>query len=152
MLNVNEVWQRVVQLPQFQGQRITDYLLQAWGLTQQLTTGATLDNIPLTFATGAIIVGMTGGARPDSQAATQQYGPGNDLYRISISDQSSTRKIVGTSKLLGTAVFGPFNDLFPAREIIVPPNQSLIFGFTNQTTSTINIDIVAHLLVPNRIS
>lgn len=156
MLNVNEVWARVSQLPAYQGRKLADFVIQAWDINQQLTTsagaGGIVDNQPVTFAAGAIIVGVGVAARPNGQAATQTYPPGGDLFKISIADQQSNRSIIGRTKAIASSVFGVFNDLFPAKELIIPTNGSLIYGFENMTTSTIDITITHHLLVPAAIS
>jgi hypothetical protein len=112
----------------------------------------TVDNQPVTFASGAIIIGMCGAARPNGQTALQTYPPGNDLYQLSISDAGSNRSIIGRSKAIATSVFGVFNDLFPAKEIVVPTNNSLNFGFQNMTSTALDITITSHLLVPAAIS
>lgn len=157
MLNVNEVWARVSQLPAYRDRKLADFVIQAWDINQQLTTsagaGGTADNQPVTFAAGAIIVGIGGAARPNGQAATlADYAPGNDLYKISIADQQSNRSIIGRTRAIASSVFGNLNDLFPAKEIIIPTNGTLIYSFENLTTSTIDITITHHLLVPAAIS
>jgi hypothetical protein len=156
MLNVNEVWARVSQLPQFRGKTLDQFVIQAWDLNVSLGSNAgasgTVDNQPVTFAAGAIILGMAGAARPNGQTALQTYPPGNDLYQISISDAANNRSIVGRAKAIATSVFGVYNDLFPAKEIIVPLNNSLNFGFQNMTSTALDITITSHILVPAAVS
>lgn len=156
MLNVNEVWARVSQLPMYRGKSLAEYVIQAWDINISLpsnaTAAGTVDNQPQTFASGAIILGMCGAARPNGQTALQTYPPGNDLYQISISDATGTRLIIGRSKAIASSVFGQFNDLFPAKEIIVPNNNSLNFGFQNMTSTALDITITSHILVPAAVS
>jgi hypothetical protein len=156
MLNVNEVWARVSQLPEYQGKKLSQYVIQAWDINVSLGSNAgasgTVDNQPVTFAAGAIILGMCGAARPNGQTALVQYPPGNDLFQISIADAASNRSIIGRSKALATSVFGVYNDLFPAKEIIVPSNNSLNFGFQNMTSTALDITITSHILVPAAVS
>lgn len=156
MLNVNEVWQRISQIAPYKGRQLSDYVIQAWtinfSLPSNATAAGTIDNQPQTFASGAVILGMAGAARPNGQTALQTYPPGNDLYQISISDATGTRLIVGRSKAIATSVFGIYNDLFPAKEIIVPNNNSLNFGFQNMTSTALDITITSHILVPAAVS
>src|SRR5882757_1490507 len=148
MLNIDRVWSRVSQLPQYRGKKLSDFILQDVTYSTQLTTGQALANQPVIFPAGAILVGGRAGAAIPGVAATQTGRDGLDMFTVAIADQQTQRNIVGTTQMLASAVFGRFNDQFPAKEIIVPVNGGLLYSFTNLTTTTINIYFTHDCLVP----
>lgn len=149
MLDLERVWQRVSQAPALRGRNISDFIYQGLVLNLSLTTGAVASNQTQNFPSGAIILGVGAAAQVASQAATQTYRPGLDLFSVAIDYQTGGRSIVGTAQGIGSAVFGPYGDQFPRKEILVPTNATLVYSVTNLTTSTITVSFVHHCLVPN---
>lgn len=148
MLNIDRVWSRVSQLPQYRGKKLSDFILQDVTFSTQLTTGQALPNQPVIFPAGAIMVGARAGAEQNAVAATVVGRDGLDMFKLAIADQQTQRNIVGTAQAVASSVFGRFNDQFPAKEIIVPVNGGLLYSFTNLTTTTINIYLSHDCLVP----
>lgn len=148
MLNVDRVWARVSQRPEMRGQK-----LSAWGYQgvvlqyNGLTTGQEIDNQKANFPSGAIILGITMSASPESQAATQTNRPGLDMFAFNLQFQQN-RTLVGQAKSIASAVLGQLGDQFPASEIIIPTNGFLLYGFLNLTTTTLDLAVTHHCLVP----
>lgn len=148
MLNIDRVWSRISQLQQYRGKKLTDFMLQQITYATQLTNAQVVGNQVVTFPAGAIVVGIRGGSNLDLAVATQTTREGLDLFKLSIVDQQNNRSIVGAAQVIATAVFGPFNDQCPAKELIIPAQGGLIYSFTNLTTSTIDLYIAHDCLVP----
>jgi hypothetical protein len=151
MLNIDRVWSRVSQLPNYRGKKITDFILNQINYATQLTTGQASPNNVVTFPAGAIVVGVRAGACLDAAVATQTTRDGLDLFKLSIADQQTGRAISGTLQAMASAIFGRFNDQFPAKELIIPAQGGLLYSLTNLTTSTIDVFISHDCLVPNAI-
>lgn len=154
MLNVDRVWSRVSQLPGFKNRKLSDFVIQVIDLNFTLTTGATSPQTPVNLPAGMVIIGVIAGARVDAQLGTTQQSPGLDMFSVAIDYQATARSIVGPggSNLgLGSAVFGPFGDQFPGKELVIPVQGSLLYTVKNQTTSTIDVTFAHHGLVPGSI-
>src|ERR1043165_8029430 len=136
VLNIDRVWSRVSQLDKYRRKKLADFILQNVTYAAQLTTGQVVANQVVAFPAGAIIVGGRAGAAAPGAAATQTYRDGLDMFTVSIADQQTQRNIVGTTQVLGSALYGRFNDQFPAKELIVPVNGGLLYSVTNLTTTT----------------
>ena len=148
MLNIDRVWQRASQRPEFRGKKITDFGLQAIVLRQNgITPGQVIPNIQRNFPNGGILVGMTGMATLATQDGTLPDN-GLDLFALSIEYQQQ-RSIVGTSNAIAESVFGRNNDQFPAMELYIPTNGMLLFTLESLIiTNNISVTIVSHCLVP----
>jgi hypothetical protein len=153
MLNIDRVWSRVSQLPGFKGRKIGEFVLQVIDLNFTLLTAAVSPQTPVNMPAGMIVVGVCAAARLDAVAGTQTSSPGLDMFRVAIDYQATARSIVGpgTNRGLGSAVFGPFNDRFPAKELVIPVQGSLLYTVENMTTSTIDVTFSHHGLVPGAI-
>ena len=148
MIPIEQAWFRVSQRPEYRGKQLSDFMYQGITYTTQLTSLQAVSAQPVVFPSGAIIVGVVGGAQINNQLATQQGRLGLDMFTVAVSDGSNNRVIVGTAQSQASTVYGPYGDQFPAREIVLGPNTSLQYSFTNLTTSTINIYLTHHCLVP----
>lgn len=151
MLNVDRVWSRVSQLPGFRGRKLGEFIIQVIDLNFALTTGQTSAQTPVNLPAGMIILGVMAAARVNGQAGTTAQSPGLDMFRVAIDYQATNRSIVGTTRGLGSAVFGHFGDQFPGKELIVPVQGSLLYTCENMTTSTIDVTFSHHGLVPGAI-
>jgi len=126
MIDVDRAWAR--QAWRFPGRKLSDFRLQGITYSVSLATGGTSQNQPVNFGAGSILLGIVAGARPSAQAATQTYGPGLDLFTTAFIYQADSRSIVGTTEALGSTVFGPYGDQFPALEIVMPQNTSILYN------------------------
>jgi hypothetical protein len=152
MLNVDRVWSRVSQLPGFKGKRLADFILQVINLNFTLTTQQVSAQTPVNLPAGMVLLGVIGAARLSAVAATQTSSPGLDLFRVAIDYQATSRSIVGPgTRGLGSAVFGPFGDQFPGKELVVPIQGSLLYTVENATTSTIEVTFAHAGLVPSAV-
>jgi len=151
MLNVDRVWSRVSQLPGFRGRKLSEFVLQVINLNFTIASQVTAPQTPVNLPAGMIILGVIAAARLDAVAGTQTSSPGLDMFRVAIDYQATSRSIVGTTRGLGSAVFGPFGDQFPAKELVVPVQGSLLYTVENMTTSTIDVSFEHHGLVPGAI-
>lgn len=155
MLNVDRVWSRVSQLPAFKGKRLADFIHQTINLNFTLTSQQIGAQTPVNLPAGMIVIGITAAARISlsaAVAATQQQSPGLDMFRVAIDYQGQGRSIVGPgTKGIGSAVFGPYGDQFPAKELVIPIQGALLYTPENMTTSTIDITFAHHGLVPSAI-
>jgi hypothetical protein len=153
MLNVDRVWSRVSQLPGFKGRKLNEFVIQVINLNFTLLTAAISPQTPVNLPAGAIILGVGAAARLDAVAGTQTSSPGLDMFRVAIDYQATARSIVGpgANRGLGSAVFGQYGDLFPAKELVIPVQGSLLYTVENMTTSTIDVTFSHHCLVPGAI-
>lgn len=155
MLDIDAVLYRVLQLPGFQDKRPSDFIEQTIGANYSLAalsggTYGSVSNQTMQFPTGAIIVGMTGGASIVGAAASTITRSGLDMFTIAI-NYNQQRSIVGPGQVLGSTLFGPYNDLFPSKEIIVPTSGSLLLALTSVVSDAISVWINAHCLTYNQI-
>jgi len=149
MLDVDRVWARVS--PRFPGLRLQDMRLQVITLSVTLGSQATAQNQAVPIGAGAVILGVEAAAQITAQAGTQTYRPGLDLFSVAMSYQADNRQIIGSSEAIGSSVFGVFGDQFPGYEIVLPQNTSLLYNFTNLTTSSIQITLGHHCLLKGAI-
>lgn len=149
MLDVDRVWAR--QAPRLGGRSLRDYRLQVITATYTIAASSTAQNQAVNFGAGAILIGILAAAQPTSQAATQTYRPGMDLFSIATTYQADNRSVVGVSEGIGSSVFGPYGDQFPGLEIFMPQNTSLLYNFTNLTSTQIQITLGHHALLPGAI-
>ena len=149
MLNIDRVWSRVSRQPPFMGRRLDEFGLQVVVLRiASLVSTASSDDQQVNFPNGAIILGITAAASVAGQAGTQAIRNGLDLFSVNMSFQQN-RTIVGQNKAIASSIFGTGQfDVFPAKEIVVPTQGQLIYGFTGLTSSTIEITVSHHCLVP----
>jgi hypothetical protein len=148
MIDVERAWARVSQTVAV-GRKISDFIYQGLVKSFTLTTGQASNNQTVNFAAGAIILGIGAAAGPTAQAATQAaYRPGLDMFSVAIDYQSGGRALVGTDQAIASSVFGPGGDQFPAKEILVGIQGTLLYSLTNLTTSTILVTFTHHCLIP----
>lgn len=155
MLDIDAVLYRVLQLPGFEGKRPAEFIPQVIGANYSLAalsggTYGSVSNQTMQFPTGAIICGMTGGASVVGAASTVITRAGLDMFTISI-NYNQQRTVVGPGQVLASTLLGPFNDLFPIKEIIVPTSGSLLLALTSVVSDAINVWVDAHCLVYNQI-
>lgn len=146
MLSADRVWPRVAALfPK--SQTLRDFRFAAMGLNLTLTTGAESGSTRMDFPAGAIILGITAGISVASQAGTQSIR-GRNMISASIDYPNNTALVTG-GKMNGDALFGSGERCdFPAKEIVIGVSGSLSYNVLNLSTSTINVSIVHHCLIP----
>lgn len=149
MLNIDRVWARQGHL--FPGKRLSQMRLQVITSSYSIAGTAASANNPVAFGQGALIVGVLAAAQVSGQAATQTNRPGLDMFSVSVSYQADNRQIVGTDQVVGSALFGPYGDQYPAMELPMPINSALLYNFTGLTSSNITITLAHHCIVPGAI-
>lgn len=149
MLNVDRVWAR--QASKWGGKKLQDFRIQVISATYSIAGSGQSQNNPVNFGAGALILGVIAAAAPSAVAGTVAYRPGMDLFTVAISYQADNRVIVGTSEALGSCVFGPYGDQYPAFEIPMPQNTSLLYNFTNVTSTAITVTLAHHCLMPGAV-
>ncbi len=158
MLKVDDVMRRVLQLEPYASQQwdAGDFIPQVIPNTYSLPainsgTYGSVSQQTMQFPAGAIIVGMAAGASNVGAASTGVQRPGLEMFTIGLQYQQ-TRSVIGPGNAMAVSVFGPYNDLFPEKEIIIPQNGSLLVNLTSLVTDAIAVWITAHCLVPNQVS
>lgn len=151
MLKIEEVFMRVLALPQYQGWHEDDFMLQVLSNNFAIAGAGGTSNQAMTYPPGAVIVGMCGGATPQAAAAAATIERnGLELFTIGLNYQQQMT-IVGQSQVIASSLFGPYNDLFPAKEIIIPQNGSLLVSLSNLASDAITVYLTSHCLVPAKI-
>jgi hypothetical protein len=147
MLNIDRAWARVSH--QFPKKFLREFRFLGVGQNFTLTTGAVSGATRVDFPAGAIILGITAGLEVDNQAGTATI---RDLDAISVAiDYPNNEALLTGGRMNGQAVFGTGERCdFPAKEIVIEANGSLTYTVENNTTSTLNISILHHCLVPRR--
>lgn len=145
MMNIDRVWAR--QAHKWPGKKLVDFRLQVVTTTYTIGASASSQNNPVQFGAGAIIIGVIAAAQPSAIAATTVYRPGMDLFSVSVQYQADNRVIVGTAEVIGSCLFGPYGDQYPGMEIPMPQNTSLLYNFTNLTTTGITVTVAHHCLM-----
>lgn len=149
MLDVERVWARVSQRPDFRGKSLSQYVFQVISEAWQLTTGAASGETAITFSAGAVILGITANANINGVAGTQTGRPGLDMFDVGLQiSVDGQRAIIAGDRVIGSGLFGPYGDLFPAKELVIPLQGSLLYTIGNRTTSTIDVSLAHHCLVP----
>lgn len=147
MIDIEKAWARVSQTVAA-GRKFSDFIYQGLVKSFALTSLLASNNQTVNFPAGAIIVGIGAAAQPSGIAATTAYRPGLDLFSVALDYQSGGRAIVGTDQAIGSSVFGPNGDQFPAKEILVGVQGTLIYSITNLTTTAITVTFTHHCLIP----
>lgn len=151
MLNVDRVWSRVSQLDAFKGKKLSQFILQVINLDFSLTAGQISPQTPVNLPAGMVILGVIAAAGVPANAPTTPTAPGLDMFKVAIDYQATSRSIVGTTRSRGSAVFGPFGDQFPGKELVIPIQGSLLYTVENVTSASINVSFAHHGLVPGAI-
>lgn len=150
MISPDRAWSR--QSWRYPGKKLSDFRLQVINYATTLVAGGVSQNQPVNFGTGGIILGILAGAGPVAQTSLQTYRPGLDLFSMAVTYQADSRSIVGTSEALGSSVFGPFGDLFPALEMVMPQNSALLYNFTSLITGqSVLVTLAHHCLLPGAV-
>lgn len=149
MYDIDKAWARISQRPSMQGAQRSNYGIQVIGLRQALTGTTPVTNVPVKFPSGGFILAIEAGAHVTGQAATQTNRPGLDMFAVMLSYQANGgRNVIGPStRAIGSSVFNQFFP-FPAMEMEVPLNGSLLYDFEGLTSSNIEVFIEHHCLIP----
>jgi hypothetical protein len=147
MLNADRVWARVSALPEFKGKNLRNFRYLGVGQNFTLTTGAVSGTTRVDFAAGAIILGITCGLSVSAQAGTATIR-GLDAIAVSI-DYPNNESILSGGRMNGKAIFGSGERCeFPAKELVIGINGSINYVVENLSTSTLNISVVHHCMIP----
>jgi len=148
MLNASQVFQRVRKLAAFKDMQESDFAGKYYG--QTFTPAANNVVTPFVgrpFPSGAIILGITASAFVPGVAATAQGGRNRQLFRIDFAYQGGEGLVLDGPVMADALLGGGETDIFPARELIVVPNQLINCRVANITTGLLTVDVVYHCLV-----
>lgn len=151
MMNVDRVWARASQRPEYRGKSLTQYTTQVITAQFTLTSTQVSGQTPVLFPAGAIIGQVDANAVPTSQTGLVIPFPGLNMFAFSLDYQATNRSIVGTARTIASTVFGVMGDQFPIKELYIPINGSLLYTVENLTSSTIFVTFSHHCLVPSAI-
>lgn len=120
-----------------------------------ITPGAATGPIQQNFPAGGIILGITAGCvQPQTTTSAFQYAPSaspgrRELFALSF-QYSGDEIITPGGPVLAEALLGSGEDtIFPGREIIVPPSQSILATVQSYTIAPpLTVHIVYHTMVP----
>lgn len=120
-----------------------------------ITPGAQSGPSQQNFPSGAIILGITAAAvQAQTTTSAFQYAPSQnpgrrDLFALAF-QYSGDEVITPGGPVLAEALLGSGSDtIFPGREIVVPPSQSILCTVQSYTISPpLNVHVVYHAMVP----
>lgn len=140
--------------------RFLAYSQQFTGVVGSATAGSpgTVSGpTPQNFPSGAIILGITAGCYQAQQSeGAADYAPSSnvgrrDLFCLALQysggEQITPNGLTMAEALLG----GGYDTIFPAKEIMVPPSQTLLCSVAALTPSTLPnlaVHVVYHAMVP----
>lgn len=154
MLDWQRTWSQISGRDEFKGKRMEDFGYQAQVLRLTLTTLQVLSNQQQIFTNSAIVLGITAGADPTGLAAATQYRQyGLDLFALRC-EWLNARQIIGAgaSRAMASAVFGQGTAAqVPPSPLIMPSQATLMYELENLTSTTIEVFIVHHSMVPTRV-
>lgn len=147
MLNAQQVWHRLRQLPAFKGMAETDFRPLVYVQTFTPAAGATTANAPQDFPGGAIVLGVSASAYVPGVGAGGQSGRNRQLFGINFTYNNNEALTPGGPIVADALMGGGDADLFPARELVLAPNQRILCQVSNLTTGDLTVQVAYHCLV-----
>ncbi len=149
MLNATQVWHRLKTLDAFKQMRESDFRPLVYVQTFTPASGGTpTANTPQVFPGGAIILGITASAYvPGVAAASGQSQRNRQLFEIDFAYSNNEGLVIAGPAMADALLGGGENDVFPATELIMAPNQSINCRVSNLTTDSLTVHVVYHCLV-----
>lgn len=147
MLNATQVWQRLKKLEAFKNMQESDFrpLVYCQSFTPA-SGGAPTAPSPQVFPSGAIVLGITASAFVPAAAATGQANRNRQLFQIDFSFTNNESITVGGPVSADALLGGGDSDIFPSRELIIAPNQSINCRVANVTTGSLTVNVAYHVL------
>ncbi len=147
MLNAREVFARVHKLDAFKNMKESDF--RELDYAQEFTPAAgavPTVNTPQAFPGGAIILGITAAACVPGIAAPTG-GNNRQFFKIDFSFSQGEAIIVGGPVLADALLGGGELNIFPSKELVMAPNQSINCRVANMTAGSLTVNVVYHCLV-----
>jgi hypothetical protein len=145
MLNIREVLARVLKMEAYRNMHESDFRQGVFGQNFTPAAGSVAPTQPRTFPGGAIVYGITAGAYvPASAIGT---GRNRQAFRVTLA-YSSGEGIVMDGPILADALLGGGDaDIFPAKELVLLPNQQINCTIENVTSGLLTVDVAYHALI-----
>jgi len=145
MLNIREVLGRVLKMEAYKHMHESDFRQGVFGQTFSPAAGAAAPTQNRGFPGGAIVYGITGGAFVPASAIGA--GRNRQAFQIALA-YSGGEAIIMDGPLLADAVLGGGDaDIFPAKELVMLPNQSIACTITNITSGLLTVNVAYHALI-----
>lgn len=149
MISFAAAFPRLRRLKAFAGLHETDFRPMVYPVTfSVLASGADSSALPQNFPGGAVVLGVTSSAYVAATAAASQPAMPRQFYALSLSliggDSYTGGTFVNAEALLGG---GADHTMFPLREIVMNPNQSINAQVRNYSTSSINVQVAYHCMI-----
>jgi hypothetical protein len=145
MLNVREVLGRVLKLEAYRNMKESDFRQVIFGQTFTPGAGAAAPAQPRQFPAGAIVYGITAGAFVPGAAIGS--GRNRQAFQIAMSYNGGEAIIIDGPLLADAVLGGGDADIFPAKELVLLPNQQIVTTITNVTNGSLTVDVAYHSLV-----
>lgn len=147
MLNSQQVWLRVRKLRAFSQLNEFDFRPVYYKQAFAPAAGVTTAYSPQDFPNGAIIIGITAAAHVAGAApATGQSAANRQLFGIDFQFSNTDAIVVNGPVNADALLGGGENNIFPAREIIIPPGSKVNCRVENYTNAALVIHVVYHAL------
>ena len=145
MLNIREVLGRVLKMEAYRHMHESDFRQGVFGLTFTPGAGAAAAAQNRDFPGGSIVYGITAGAFvPNAALGTGRNRQG---FQINLS-YGGGEAIIMDGPLLADAVLGGGDaDIFPAKELVLLPNQKIVCTVNNVTSGALTVDVAFHALI-----
>jgi hypothetical protein len=147
MLNPSQAWARCKTLAQFKGKKLSDFRPMVYTQNVALAATSQAGPTPVQFPGGAIILGICASAIASTPAAIGAPGRVRSGIQLSMA-YTNGENVVPTLTNVDALMGGGDGTQFPARELIVMPNQNLNLTLNNLTTTALSVDVAFHCLVP----
>lgn len=144
MITPERAFARLKTLPMFARMQLRDFRSLVLGQRFTLASAATSSPSPQSFPGGGIILGIEADANVVGAANNGfDYRKG---FAVSF-DYSGGESLTPGGPILASALFGPGESLFPRKEILVAPTQTINATVRNLTSDTIEVHLAYHALV-----
>ncbi len=145
MLNVREVLGRVLKMKAYSHMKESDFRQGVFGQTFTPGAGAAAPAQPRVFPGGAIVYGITAAAFVPGSAPSA--GRNRQCFQINLA-YNGGEAIIMDGPLCADAVLGGGDaDIFPAKELVLLPNQQIVCTVNNVTNGSLTVDVAYHALI-----
>jgi hypothetical protein len=149
MVSVAAAWHRISRLQSFAGLREQDFRPIVYSQTfSNIAAGATSPGQNLSFSGGAVILGVTSQGFKPAVAVDGQSTNNRNLYALNFSFTTG-ESLTPNGPVLADALLGGGDDtIFPVKEILLAPTQSIVAACQNvMATDAITVHVLYHCLV-----
>ena len=150
MINWNLAWARLKRLPQFKQMSESDFRPLTYVQTfTPSNSGAVTGNQSQQFPGGAIILGISASAFIPSVAGDAQGSGGRNrnLFLINLTFSNNESLTPGGPVLADALMGGGDADQYPARELVLAPNQIINCQVAQVTTGQLTVHVCYHTMV-----